>query len=166
MIGIGFRDNEYGKAALGYLAIKDLLGDAEFTKVLHEFMNRWNGKHPLPWDMFNSFNNASGKDLNWFFNNWYFSNGYIEMALENATPTNKGYAVNIKNIGGFAAPVDVVVTYADNKRENFHQTPEIWKANTKETTVNISTKKSVKSINLDGGIYLDADESNNSFEIK
>ena len=166
MIGTGFRDNEYGKAALGYLAIKDILGDAEFTKVLHEFMNRWHGKHPLPWDMFNSFNDASGKDLNWFFNNWYFSNGYIDLALENATPTNNGYAVNIKNIGGFATPIDVVVTYTDNKMESFHQTPEIWKANTKETTVNVATKKKVKSIKLDGGIYLDADESNNNFEIK
>ncbi len=163
MIGIGFRNNEYGKAALGYLAIKDLLGDAEFTKVLQEFMNRWHGKHPLPWDMFNSFNDASGKDLNWFFNNWYFSNGYIDMALQSATPTNNGYEIKIKNIGGFAAPVDVVVTYTDNKTESFHQTPEIWKQNTKETTVNISTKKKVKSIKLDGGIYLDADESNNSF---
>src|SRR5207253_6995171 len=53
MIGIGFRNNEYGKAALAYHALKDLLGDAEFKKGLHEFINRWHGKHPLPWDMFN-----------------------------------------------------------------------------------------------------------------
>ncbi|MGH7785053.1 MAG: M1 family peptidase, partial [Candidatus Binatia bacterium] len=30
MVGAGFDDNEYGKAALGYLAIKDLLGDEMF----------------------------------------------------------------------------------------------------------------------------------------
>ena len=59
----------------------DLLGDAMFTKVLHEFIDRWHGKHTLPWDMFNTFNNASGKDNNWFFNNWYFSNGYIDVAV-------------------------------------------------------------------------------------
>ncbi|RYY67615.1 MAG: M1 family peptidase, partial [Chitinophagaceae bacterium] len=47
--------NEYGKPALAYLALKDLLGDDVFRKSLHGFMQRWNGKHPLPWDMFNSF---------------------------------------------------------------------------------------------------------------
>ena len=71
MTGGGFGNSEYGKAALGYLAIKDLLGDAEFKRMLHEFMADWHGKHTLPWDMFNSFNNASGKDMNWFFKNWF-----------------------------------------------------------------------------------------------
>ncbi|HEX2640562.1 MAG TPA: M1 family metallopeptidase, partial [Pyrinomonadaceae bacterium] len=56
MAGSGYRNNEYGKAALGYIALKDLLGDAEFTRVLHKFMADWHGKHTLPWDMFNSFN--------------------------------------------------------------------------------------------------------------
>ncbi|HEY0426417.1 MAG TPA: M1 family metallopeptidase [Pyrinomonadaceae bacterium] len=164
-VGAGFFNNEYGKAALGYLAIKDLLGDAEFKKCLHEFMNRWHGKHPLPWDMFNSFNSASGKDLNWFFNNWFFSNGYIDLALESATPTSNGYTVTINNIGGFAAPVDIIVNYDDGKTETLHQTPEIWSKNLKEATVNIVAKKKIKSIALDGGIFMDADETNNKIQI-
>ena len=53
-----FGFNQYGKAALGYLALKDLMGDAAFRTALHTFMARWNGKRPLPWDMFNSFNDA------------------------------------------------------------------------------------------------------------
>ena len=38
------------------IALKDMLGDAEFSRVLHEFIADWHGKHTLPWDMFNSFN--------------------------------------------------------------------------------------------------------------
>ena len=76
MTGSGFGNNMYGKAALGYLALKDLLGDALFKKCLHAYMNRWNGKHPLPWDFFNTFNNVSGKNLDWFWNNWFFSTDY------------------------------------------------------------------------------------------
>ena len=52
LTGSGLGNNEYGKAALGYLAIKDLLGDELFKKCLHEYMNRWHGKHPIPWDFF------------------------------------------------------------------------------------------------------------------
>ena len=38
-----------------------MLGDAEFSRVLHKFIADWHGKHPLPWDMFNSFNATIGQ---------------------------------------------------------------------------------------------------------
>ncbi|HRH43716.1 MAG TPA: M1 family metallopeptidase [Pyrinomonadaceae bacterium] len=164
--GRSLGNNEYGKAAVAYLALKDLLGDELFKKSLHEFMNRWNGKHPLPWDMFNSFNNASGKNLNWFFQNWYFSYNYIDVALKNAILKGKNYSLTINNIGGFAIPLDVVVKYDDGTTDKFHQTPGIWSKNQKQATVLITAKKKVKSITLDGGIYMDADETNNIWEQK
>jgi len=163
MIGIGFRNNEYGKAALAYHALKDLLGDAEFKKGLHEFMNRWHGKHPLPWDMFNSFSSATGKNLNWFFNNWYFKNGYIDLAVQQVAPQMNNYAVTVKNIGGFAVPFDVVATYEDGSTEKFHQTPAVWSGNEQQTTVSIAAGKKVKSIALDGGIFMDVNEADNKW---
>jgi Peptidase family M1 domain len=166
MTGRGFGDNEYGKAALGYLAFKDLVGDAMFKKCIREFADRWHGKHPQPWDMFNTFNAASGQDLNWFFNNWFFTNGYIDFAVQNVTPTKKGYMISLKNIGGFAAPVNIIVSYADGTKETVHQTPAIWNKNQKEAMVNIATTKKIKSLVLDGGIFMDADETNNMWEKK
>ncbi len=158
--------NQYGKAAVAYLALKDLLGDAEFKKCLHEFMSRWNGKHPLPWDMFNTFNNVSGKDLNWFFQSWFFSHGYIDLALENVTPNDKGYSVSLKNIGGFVAPVNFIVKYEDGTTEKIHQTPGIWSKNQTAATVEVVSNKQVKSLILDGDIFMDADETNNRWEKK
>ncbi|CAN5441700.1 M1 family metallopeptidase [soil metagenome] len=166
MTGGGLGDNQYGKAALGYIALKDLLGDAEFKRSLHEFIARWNGKHPLPWDMFNSFNSASGKDLNWFFNNWFFTTGYIDLALDGVSQTDAGATVKIKNIGGFDAPVNVVVTYDDGKSEIFHQTPSIWAANEKLAIVSIAAKKKIKSLVLEGGIFMDANDADNKWETK
>ena len=68
-----YGNSAYGKAALGYLALKDMLGDAAFRKALHAFIDRWHGKHPIPWDMFNTFNDVTGQNLNWFWNKWYFT---------------------------------------------------------------------------------------------
>ena len=81
LTGRGFGNNEYGKASLGYLAAKDLLGDQLFKACLHAYMNRWNGKHPIPWDFFNTFNNISTQDLNWFWHAWFFTNGYIDFSV-------------------------------------------------------------------------------------
>lgn len=161
--------NEYGKAALGYLAVKDLLGDTLFKKCLHEYIDRWNGKHPTPWDFFYTFNDASGKKLNWFWDNWFFSTKYIDMAITKISKNKSGYAIVINNIGGLAAPIDLIVDYeeADNQytgdsKEVIHKTPVIWSSNQKQIIVNIVTRKKVKAVKLDGGIFLDANEKDNS----
>jgi hypothetical protein len=161
--GVAYGNNAYGKPSLGYLAAKDLLGDADFKRCLHAFIDRWHGKHTLPWDFFNTFNNVSGRDLNWFWNNWFFSNNYIDFALRTVRPTSDGVAVVIDNIGGLVAPLDVEVTYADGSREVLHQTPALWMANQKTATVSVATRKTVQSVRLAGGIFVDADTTNNTW---
>src|ERR1700680_461302 len=104
-------------------------------------MHRCNGKHPIPWDFFNTFNNVSGKNLNWFWNNWFFTNYYIDLGIEKLEKSKTGYAMTIKNIGGFAAPVDIQIKYEDGSTETLHQTPAIWVSDQKMTVVNIPNSK-------------------------
>lgn len=160
--GAGYGNNSYGKASLSYLALKDLLGDDLFKKSLHAYMDNWNGKHPIPWDYFNSINTASGQNLNWFFNNWFFTNNYIDLSIKNVAKN----VVSVENVGGFAVPFDVNVVYADNSTETLHQTPEIWKANQKRTAIALKNKKQIKQITVEGGIFMDATPSNNTLIIK
>ncbi len=161
MNGVGLGNNEYGKPALGYLAVKDLLGDVLFKKSLHEYMSLWHSKHPTPWDFFYSMNTASGKNLNWFWHNWFFTNGYIDLAIDKVEKNKKGYIINLKNIGGYFSPVDVKIEYEDGNKETQHLSPEAWHNNPKESVVHIITKKTIKTVTLDGGIFVDADLSNN-----
>ena len=165
-IGEALGNNEYGKASLGYLAMKDLLGDDLFKKCLHEYMNRWHGKHPLPWDFFFTFNDVTKKNLNWFWSNWFFSHNYIDLAVKSTTRSGNDYSVAIENIGGMPAPVNIIAKYSDGTKESFHQTPSIWQNNQQQAIVKISTKKKVESITLDGGIFMDADKTNNTWKEK
>jgi aminopeptidase N len=164
--GGGLGSNEYGKPSLGYLAVKDMLGDQVFKKCLHEYMSRWNGKHPLPWDFFNTFNNTSGKDLNWFWNNWFFSHNYIDLSIAGAVKTGNGYSLTIQNIGGMAAPFDVIIAYTDGTEDRVHQTPSVWQKDQKLIKMNLTAKKPVQSIRLNGGIYMDANEADNVWKSK
>jgi len=158
-------DNEYGKPALAYLALKDMLGDALFKKSLLEFMGRWHGKHPIPWDFFYSISNASGKNLDWFWNNWFFSSNYIDLSIQKLNPVKKGYDLIIDNIGGFAVPFDVNVTYADGSMQTIHQTPEVWHKDQKQATILLLSAKKIASVSIDGGIWMDADVSNNKLVV-
>jgi hypothetical protein len=162
----GYGNNSYGKASLSYLALQDMLGEELFKKSLHTYMDRWHGKHPIPWDYFNSMNSASGKDLNWFFNNWFFTNGYIDLALTSANKTAQGTVVTLKNIGGFAVPVNLKVSYADGSSETLHRTPEIWRTNQQQATITLPPAKAVQSVELVNGLFMDADTSNDRLTVK
>lgn len=161
----GYGNNAYGKPSLSYLALKDMLGDELFKKALHTYMSNWHGKHPIPWDYFNSMNTGSGRNLNWFFNNWFFTNYYDDLALQNVTKNAGGYKVAVKNVGGFVIPFDLKLTYADGSTERIHQTPAVWEKNQKNISISIKTSKSIKTAELDNGIYMDADESNNKWNV-
>ena len=158
-----YGDNAYGKAALGYLALKDMLGDVMFKSALQEFMRRWHGKHPIPWDFFNTVNNVTGQNLNWYWNAWYFSPGYIDLAVAGVDKTGDGYNVRINNVGGMPAPVDVQARFSDGTTQTFHQSAAMWAANLKSAVVPIATRKTVQSVMLETGIWLDADSTNNTW---
>ncbi len=153
--GSGYGNNSYGKASLSYLALKDLLGDSLFKKALHHYMDAWNGKHPIPWDYFNAMSAGSGQNLNWFFNNWFFTNNYIDLKIDNVKKLPGFYSFNVKNPGGFAIPFDVKITYEDGTTLMEHQTPAFWQKNEKENVIKLSSRKNIKSIELDGGIFMD-----------
>ncbi|MCY0970581.1 M1 family metallopeptidase [Chryseobacterium wangxinyae] len=153
--GAGYGNNSYVKSSLSYLALKDYLGDDLFKKALHHYMDNWNGKHPIPWDYFYSMNTGSGKNLNWFFNNWFYTNNYIDLKITNASQQKDKLMLNVDNVGGFAVPFDVVVTYEDQSVEKTHFTPQIWENDQKKAVISVSIKKKVKSVLLDGGLFMD-----------
>jgi hypothetical protein len=158
-----FGFNQYGKAALGYLALKDLMGDAAFRKALQEFMSRWQGKRPLPWDMFNSFNDAGAGDYTWFFRNWFFGHNHIDLAVDEVRREPGAQVVIVRNPGGVALPFDVVLEYADGSRERVHRTPAAWQADGRSTEVRVAGGKTLRSVSLDSGIFVDANPGDNAW---
>ena len=159
--GAGYGNNSYGKASLSYLALKDLLGDALFKKALHHYMDLWHGKHPEPWDYFYAMEVGSAQNLAWFFKNWFFSNNYIDLKVDTVAKQSGYYNITVSNVGGFAIPFDMKVTYVDGTNTSVHETPIIWQKNEKQQVIKLSTKKSVRSITIDGGIFMDYTPSDN-----
>jgi hypothetical protein len=157
-------DNEYGKPSLGYLAVKDLLGDELFKKSLQEYMARWHGKHPTPWDFFNSINSASGQDLKWFWDSWFFANHHIDFAVTGVTTNGGNAAIQVQNKGGMPAPFDVIVTYDDGSTATLHQSPGIWQKGEKEATIQFAPKGTIRSVKLEGGIFMDANSKDNEWK--
>lgn len=156
--------NAYVKPALGYLALKEMLGDETFRRALHAFIERWHGKHPIPWDFFNTVNDVTGRDLDWFWNAWYFAMGHIDLGVGAVQKTSSGYSVAIDNVGGLPAPFDLVVTFADGSTTTLRQDTSRWQANQRRALVPVATRQRITNVQLQGGIWIDADPSNDSWK--
>lgn len=105
--GAAYLANSYGKGGLCYYVLQDMLGDSLFFRSLHQYMNAWHGKHPMPYDFFYSINNASGKDLNWFWQKWFFGWEYPDLCIKKVEKISEGTKITIKNKGGLPVPVYV-----------------------------------------------------------
>ena len=143
------------KPALAYLYVKEMLGDELFLKALHFYIDHWKGRHPTPYDFFNSINTGSGVDLNWFWKNWFFEKGVPDLAITSVTRHEHSYNITVSNVGTEAVPVHLTIYLADGTTLSLGASIACWQQGDKTKTFTFRTDKLVKSIVL--GTEYDAD---------
>jgi hypothetical protein len=154
--------NSYPKPAMGYLFVKDMLGDALFYKGLHNYFRNWNGKHPIPYDFFNSMNEGSGKNINWFWKRWFFDNGVPDLAIAKVA----GKQITITMKGTKPVPVDITITYMDNSTEKIHRSIAVWEKGSTSVQVNVTASKKIKTVQLGSTYIPDVNKKDNVWEGK
>jgi len=159
--GAGTFTNSYPKPAMGYLFVKDYLGEALFTKALHHYIKNWNGKHPMPHDFFYSMNEGSGKNMDWFWKRWFYEEGVTDLGIAGATKVASGYEIRIDNKSNKPLPIDLLLTYADGTQESIHRTIGVWESGASSVKIEVPTKKALKRILLGGPHTPDKNKSDN-----
>jgi len=144
--------NSYPKPALGYLYVKDLLGDSLFFKGLHKYIADWHGRHPIPLDFFAGMNAGSGRNLDWFWRRWFYDGGYPDLALTDVSHKKKGWSIVITNKGGKPIPIDLTIEFADSTRTKIHQSVAAWENGNREVTIPVSSVKPIRKVML-GSTY-------------
>jgi hypothetical protein len=152
--GAPFFLNSYPKPGLGYLYVKDMLGDELFAKALHTYIRTWHGKHPMPYDFFYSMNAGAGQNLDWFWQRWFFDGGYPDLAITSVTlGTDGASAIVVTAKGSKPVPVDLTVTFGDGSTEKIHRTIAVWQSGTRTVTVPVAGRKAISKVTL-GGLYV------------
>ncbi|MGN6803089.1 MAG: M1 family metallopeptidase [Ginsengibacter sp.] len=165
--GLAYLANSYGKGGVCYYVLQDLLGDKLYFKALHHYINDWHGKHPTPYDFFYSFNNASGKNLNWFWERWFFGWQYPDLAIQKVETKGNGTQITIANKGGLPVPVYLTLNLKNGKRLIDKKTAEAWKNNEKNTVFTITEPfTSIAEIKLGNEFIPDKNEENNIWKGK
>lgn len=158
--------NSYPKPAMGYLFVKDMLGDDVFYKGLHNYFRNWAGKHPIPYDFFYSMNEGSGKNLDWFWKRWFFDDGVPDLAIAKVIEKGNKKQVTIQSKGTKPVPVDITVIYTDGSTQQFHQSIAVWEKGNTISLVNFNSSKKIKTVKLGSSHVPDIDKKDNEMEVK
>ncbi|HET6256165.1 MAG TPA: M1 family metallopeptidase [Puia sp.] len=156
--------NSYPKPAMGYLYLKDMLGDSLFLRGIHKYMEDWHGKHPIPLDFFGSVNAGTGMDLNWFWKRWFYDGGYPDLAITDVRHKGNNWTVTVANKGGKPVPVDLTIEYADGTTEKIHRSVRVWEHDT-QLSLPVHGVKPVTKVRLGSTYTPDSHPADNEYVV-
>ena len=101
-------NNAYGKAATALVILREtVMGRELFDFAFKTYAQRWAFKHPMPEDFFRTMEDASGMDLDWFWNGWFYGIDPVDLS--------------IKNVQWFKADSDSPQTKNNKRRDEFQK---------------------------------------------
>jgi len=154
----------YGKPALMMHTLRGLVGDDLFYEAYREYARRWAFKHPTPYDLFNTFEDVLGMDLDWFWRPAFFETWTLDQEITSVKSEEVGITVTIRDNGLTPLPAPVTVTYADGRTETQVVEVETWLAGARETSLNFPAGEPIRvEIDPEGNLP-DVDRENSVWE--
>lgn len=165
-LSAAYRNAAYQRPQNAYFTLLDVLGYEKFHECMTEYMNRWKGKHPAPFDFFQTWNQVSGQNLDWFWRPWFFEWGYPDLAIEGVTRDESAdcQVVNISRKGQIPVPIHLEVEYTDGSKGTLHQTAAVWKDGKKNFPVKCAQGKTLKSVQMGGKTIPDVNSGDNTWK--
>jgi hypothetical protein len=105
----------YDKPGLMLHALEAVLGEETFFEAYRTFAERWTYKHPTPYDLFNTFEDVAGRELDWFWRGTLYETWTLDQAVSSVESTDEGNVVTVTDKGRLPMPVMLRVEYADGR---------------------------------------------------
>lgn len=159
----------YYKPALGLRMLREtVIGPELFDEAFREYIERWKFKHPTPNDFFNTIEDVSGYDLDWFWRGWFETTWTLDQAVDTVKYVDgdaaNGALISIRNNEQMVMPVIMNVSYENGTTEEIKLPAYVWK-NGDKWTVKTRSDSPVTSVVLDPNEELpDIDPSNNTWK--
>jgi len=115
--------SSYSHPAFIYEVLAEVLGEDALRTAQQEYFRRWRYKSPTPYDFFFTVEEATGQDLDWFWDPWFFKFGGPDLAIESVN----GNEVTITSPGNKPVPLDLTVIYGESDTVGLRRSAEIWR---------------------------------------
>ena len=147
----------YDKPASMLAALRAVLGEDVFMRAYRTYAQRWKYKHPYPWDMWNTFESVSGKDLDWFWQSWYNTTWSLDQAVASVT----GNTITIEDRGEAYMPTFLTITRQNGEKLTREIPVETW-MNARTATVSVPAGSPIVRVEIDAQrAFPDTNRANN-----
>ncbi len=158
-----YRYNVYARPFVAYKLLMQMTGKRHFLAALQEYIHRWRGKHPVPYDFFFSINDALGEDLSWFWKPWFFEFAAPDLAITEVNSQPGKMMITITNNGGLPLPVHLTVTYADGTKRTVTRPMNVWAEGDTSIKIDLPFTAPVHKIELGKSGIPDVNKKDNVF---
>lgn len=158
-----YRISAYNKPAIAYDILRKTLGDDLFLKALHAYIERWNGKHPIPTDFFFTFNAVTGQDLSWFWKPWFYNFSHPDLSISKVKARRNSLFVEVKNNGNLPLPVKLQVMYNDIVVKEIYKNADVWKSGKDKIEVKVDGVKNFDAVILGSELIPDVNSVDNVY---
>jgi hypothetical protein len=162
--GAPYGNASYFRPAAAYNTLKEFLGDDLFIKALQEYIKRWNGKHPVPYDFFDTFNEAAKEDLSWFWDPWFFDQAYPDLGIDTVIVKDGKANVHITLEGKIPTSVQLTFKFRDGYEKVIFKNCSVWRSDDDAWFEIPLDGKKLKSVSLGSKNIPDVIPDNNLWE--
>jgi len=151
----------YSTPAVLLRAIEGVYGRERFLAAYREYMDRWAFKNPYPWDMFSTFEEILGEDMDWIWTPTLFETWTMDHGLASVESGLAGVTVVVADNGLAPFPAHVTAVYEGGRTETQTVPASTWLGGAREATVRFPAGD-LAEVRLDAGGYMpDVDPTNN-----
>jgi peptidase M1-like protein len=154
----------YDKTAVALATLRSILGEETFHRAYREYGRRWVGKHPYPYDFFNTISDVSGRDLGWFWTTWFYEGWPLDQAIAAVETRGDSTAITIEDRGLAPMPVDLAVTRADGTTQRLTIPVDVWLTGARRYVAHLAAAPAVTKVVIDpDGLFPDINRANQAW---
>ena len=127
----------YAKMASNMVALRGLVGDSLFLAAYREYGRRWIGRHPQPYDLWNTFEDVTGRDLDWFWRTWWFETWTLDHAIADVRREGDETVIVVEDRGLAPMPARLTLRGADGRTMQREVPVETWLAGARRAEVRV-----------------------------
>jgi hypothetical protein len=142
-------DLPYDKAAQVLSMLRELLGPARFQRAQTAFYDRWWGKHPTPYDYFNTVADVTGRDLGWFWHTWIYTTATLDQAIHDVKSGRASTTITITSPGRAPMPVRLSLIRTDGTTTRRTLPVEPWLNDADTVRVTVPSNPPLQRVEID-----------------
>jgi hypothetical protein len=139
----------YEKPVAIFRALRGVVGDSVFARAFKDHGAWWRNRHPTPYDLWNAFENASDKRLDWFWRTWFYETWTMDLAISGGRVVGDSLEIEIERRQPAPMPAILLVRREGGREDRVVVPAEVWLSGATRHTARVPASPRVLSVELD-----------------